>query len=145
MKTPEEVEDTIVESFLSAGSAFNQFNRLLAIASDLEEMPEEDMVDGALVEGCQSQVWLYVDATDGTVNIEGESDTLMVRGVIRILELMFDGQPCDVVAHARTSFVERTELANIFDAQRQTGVASIIQTIQRCAADHGRFPVVEQA
>ena len=141
MDTPSNVEKRIIEGFASAGGAFNQFNYLLQLASELEEMGEDRMVDSALVQGCQSQVWLYVSVDgDGLLRLEGESDTLMVRGVLRILELMFDGQPRDVVAHSDISFIAETELEGIFDMQRKAGIASIVETIRSCARDRTSFP-----
>ena len=83
-----------------------------------------------LVDGCQSQVWLYLDwagdAPGEGFHLRGDSDTLMVRGIIRILELMFNGQDARAVAECPIEFVDKTELKYIFDSKGQAGVASIV-------------------
>ena len=96
--TASEVQVQIIDAFNDAGDAFNQFTYLLQLASEFPELPAERKVEQALVKGCQSQVWLYTSVVDDgagvpAMHIEGDSDTLMVRGVIRIYVLMFEGRP----------------------------------------------------
>lgn len=139
METPAQIQDRIIASFHEAGDAFNQFTYLLQLASEFPELPEERKVKDVLVEGCQSQVWLYVTVDDeGRIHIEGDSDTLMVRGTIRIFSLMFEGQRCEDVLGTEIRFVDETELASIFDSKRKAGVSAIWGVIERAASDHVR-------
>ena len=88
----------------------------------------------ALVEGCQSQVWLYPSwagvAPGEGFALEGDSDTLMVRGVIYLFQQMFSGQDARAIIESPVRFVEETELVYIFDAKRQAGVSAIASTIK---------------
>ena len=74
--------------------------------------------------------------------MRGESDTLMVRGVINIFKMMFDGRSPHEVLDCPIRFVSETDLDAIFDPQRKAGVASIYETICVSAreqlADHAR-------
>lgn len=137
MKTPEAVQAEIIEMFNAEGEAFEQFDHLLQLAAELDELDDALKVKDALVEGCQSQVWLYLDweggAPGGRFRMMGDSDTLMVRGVIRILELMFGGQHASAIEECQIEFVESTELKFIFDAKRQAGVAAIVEAIKEFA------------
>jgi cysteine desulfuration protein SufE len=134
MDTPQEIQEHVIAVFRDAGDAFNQFTYLLQLAGELPELPEVRKTDDVLVSGCQSQVWLDVSVNDGRLRIEGDSDTLMVRGIIRILVLMFDGQTADAVYDTDIDFVEQTELVGIFDSKRKAGVSSIMQSIKEVAA-----------
>lgn len=139
--TPDVTQQAIIDAFLECGDAFNQFEHLLELAAKLPELPESKMRAEALVKGCQSQVWLYPswDAGDGAaqasprLHLVGDSDTLMVRGVIYILALMFEGRTPEEVLGCSLRFIEETELASIFDAKRKTGVASIMDVIRSSA------------
>lgn len=137
MDTPQSIQESVVEAFLRAGDAFEQFDLLLAYAAEGEELDEAEKTDDALIDGCQSQVWLHLSwegPRPGTrLRLRGDSDTLMVRGVIRILQMMFDGQDAKAIASCPVDFVEKTELACIFDAKRQAGVASIVERIKQFA------------
>ncbi len=133
MKTPEQIQQAYIDAFANKGDAFEQFDYLLQISAQLDELPDELKTDDVLVKGCQSQVWLYPSWNGGqpgrSFALEGDSDTLMVRGVIRIFQEMFSGQSAQAILECPVLFVEQTELAYVFDAQRQAGVQAIAKTI----------------
>lgn len=134
MRTPDEIQQEIIDGFVAAGDTFEQFDHLLQISAQLEELPEDRKVKDVLVEGCQSQVWLYPSWTGSALGesfaLEGDSDTLMVRGVIRMFQQMFSGQSAQAIVECPVRFVEETELMYVFDAKRQAGVSAIASTIK---------------
>lgn len=127
--TPDQVQNEIIRNFIDAGDPLAQYEYLLQLSYELPEMPEADRTSDVLVKGCQSQVWLYVDWVDGTMSIRGESDTLMVRGIINIFKKMFDGRAPEEIVGVPLHFVEETDLDAIFNPQRKAGVASIATAI----------------
>lgn len=137
MKTPDEIQQSYIDAFLSKGDAFEQFDYLLQVSAQLDELPEALKTDDALVKGCQSQVWLYPawkgDETGRGFTLEGDSDTLMVRGIIKIFQDMFSGQSAQAVMDCPLRFIAETELAYVFDAQRQAGTQAIAKTIKEFA------------
>lgn len=138
MQNPDEVQKRYIESLNAAGGAFEQFDLLLNIAAELDDLPENLKQADALVEGCQSQVWLYPawqGAKGSRFHLDGDSDTLMVRGVIRIFQQMFDGQDAEAILSCPVRFLEETELVYVFDPQRQAGVSSIAGVIREFARE----------
>ncbi len=139
MLQPTEIQNQLIERITQAGEAFEQFDCLLGLAAELDELPEQDKRDDVLVSGCQSQVWLYLEwrgsAPGRGFALRADSDTLMVRGVLRIFELMFGGQDARAIAQCPVEFVEKTELSCIFDAQRKAGVAAIAGMIRAFALE----------
>ena len=130
MESPQAIQERIVREIEEAGDPFNQFEYLLAKASQLDEMPLSRKRPEALVKDCQSQVWLYLHDVDGRPIIEGDSDTLMIRGTIQILKEMFDGQaPADVIA-CDVDYIQRTDLAYAFDSRRVAGQVAIVKRIK---------------
>ena len=130
MESPEAIQERIVREIEEAGDPFNQFEYLLAKASQLDEMPLSRKQPEALVKDCQSQVWLYLHDVDGRLIIEGDSDTLMIRGTIQILKEMFDGQaPADILA-CDVDYIQRTDLAYAFDSKRVAGQGAIVKQIK---------------
>lgn len=137
MSTPDQIQQAYIDEFLSMGDAFGQFDYLLQVSAQLDELPGELKTEDVLVKGCQSQVWLY-PAWEGEqlgsgFALKGDSDTLMVRGVIRIFQEMFAGQDAQVILDCPVRFVAETELSYVFDAQRQAGVQAIAKTIKEFA------------
>lgn len=129
-----EVQEKIVHEMIESGGTFEQYDVLLQYSARLDELSDELKTDEALVEGCQSQVWLNMKWAGETIGsgflLEADSDTLMVRGVLFILSQMFNGKSAQEILECNISFVEDTDLIYIFDAKRQTGIAAIVGRIR---------------
>lgn len=138
MREPDAIQQEFIDAFVSCGDAFNQFDHLLQLSAQLEELDESLKVDDVLVKGCQSQVWLYPSWEGGEAGhgfaLKGDSDTLMVRGVIYLFQQMFAGRDARAIIDCPVRFVEETELMYVFDAQRQAGVSAIAKMIKQFAA-----------
>ncbi len=134
MEKPDKIQQDYIDAFLSKGDTFDQFDYLLQISAQLDELDDAEKTDEVLVSGCQSQVWLYPqwkgDKPGCGFSLKGDSDTLMVRGVIRIFQDMFEGQNARDIIDCPVRFVDETELMYIFDAKRQAGVQAIAKTIK---------------
>ena len=58
----------------------------------LEPLDEALKVPATKVDGCASQVWLHPQINDGVFRFDGESDALIVRGLIAVLRAL--SGPC---------------------------------------------------
>ncbi len=91
--TIDEEQRAIVEEFEELGDAFAQYTYLLELSARLPAMNDSEKESCVLVDGCQSQVRLAVTANDdGTMSVRGDSDTLIVRGVLFLIVRLRDGR-----------------------------------------------------
>ena len=98
-------------------------------------LPDEKKIDKNKVNGCASQVWLDMNwniSNDSKVfNIEGDSDALIVKGLIAILLSLYKGKTL-VEAQAvdpRAEF-EKLGLNAHLSSQRSNGLKSMIDQIK---------------
>lgn len=125
-----ERQNQMIEAINALGDCFDQYSYLLIKAQELAGLPEDRKTAEALIPGCQSQVWLYVWRENGRIRFEGDSDTLILRGVLKILMELLDGQSAEEVAGLPVRLFQETELAATFTSDRNTGVRSILKRIQ---------------
>ena len=98
-------------------------------------LPDEKKIDANKVNGCASQVWLDMRWNDPNnikvFNIEGDSDALIVKGLIAILLSLYQGktlaQAQDV--DPRLAF-EMLGLNSHLSSQRSNGLKSMIDQIK---------------
>ena len=87
------------------------------------------------VDGCASQVWLVPTITDGRLTFKGDSDAMIVRGLIAVLHALYNGVPVGEIAaidaHAELG---RLGLHDHLSAQRSNGVRAMIERIRQTAA-----------
>ena len=98
-------------------------------------LSDEKKIDANKVNGCASQVWLDMRWNDPNnikvFNIEGDSDALIVKGLIAILLSLYQGktlaQAQDV--DPRVEF-EKLGLNSHLSSQRSNGLKSMIDQIK---------------
>ena len=91
-------------------------------------------VDANKVNGCASQVWLRFYTEDSTFRFDGDSDAMIVRGLVAVLRALYNGlslsEIAKVDAHAELA---RLGLNDHLSAQRSNGVRSMVERIQSIA------------
>ena len=71
---------------------------VLDIAKKLPPFPEDQKTDVNKVEGCVSQVWMLSEMKDGKFTFIGDSDAIIVRGLIGILRIAYDDKTPEEIA-----------------------------------------------
>ncbi|NUM58747.1 MAG: SufE family protein [Bdellovibrionaceae bacterium] len=92
-------------------------------------------VEENLIKGCQSQVWLVasVDPTTKRLLLKGDSDALIVRGLVSLLLELYDDQSPSDVLKADLSFFEKIGLKSHLSPSRANGFNSMIKQIYNYA------------
>jgi cysteine desulfuration protein SufE len=99
-------------------------------------LPEALRVPATKVDGCASQVWLHPQIDGNTFHFKGDSDAMIVRGLIAVLIRLYDGLPLSEVGavDARAEF-GRLGLTDHLSAQRSNGLRAMIERIRQTAAE----------
>jgi len=138
MNETERIQRELISDFLSMEDAFEQYAYLIELSALLPPLAPEKKTEDRLVKGCQSAVWLDFSAENGIFQMNADSDTYIMKGVLYLLTRILNGRPLDQVAEAKITLFEETGLMAVFETDRQKGVGSILCEIRRFAA--GRLP-----
>ncbi|MEO1798598.1 MAG: SufE family protein [Pseudomonadota bacterium] len=89
----------------------------------------------AKVEGCASQVWLHASDDAGRLQFQGDSDAMIVKGLIAVLLSLYNGlTPEEARAIDTKSELERLNLTDHLSSQRSNGLRAMVDRIQATAA-----------
>ncbi len=128
-----------------ATAAFEEIAETLEFLDDWEDryrhvielgkaMPALDpafRVPAYKVEGCASQVWLRPVPENGIYDFQGESDAMIVRGLIAILHALYAGVPVsDVAKIDAPAELARLGLNEHLSAQRSNGLRAMVERIR---------------
>lgn len=91
------------------------------------------------VEGCASQVWLAASVTPERVAFQGDSDAMIVRGLIAVLKALYEGRPAaQALALDTPAALKRLGLDEALSAQRANGLRAMVERLRAdCAAATG--------
>ena len=91
-------------------------------------------VPSTKVEGCASQVWLFPKIDAGKFSFEGDSDAMIVSGLIAVLQALYNGLTLKEVAGVDAlSELARLGLNDHLSAQRSNGVRAMVERIHIAA------------
>ncbi|NLZ26586.1 MAG: SufE family protein [Chloroflexi bacterium] len=112
-----------------------KYDYLIELGFELPEMPEDLKTEQNLVRGCQSSVWFDIHCEEGMVVFSADSDSLIVKGIVAVVEQLFNGQAAEDVLTADLSFFEELGLWQHLSAQRGNGLMAMIAHLKKAAAD----------
>jgi cysteine desulfuration protein SufE len=93
-------------------------------------------VPATKVEGCASQVWLHVKTEGGMLHFDGESDAMIVNGLIAVLRKLYNGLTLpEVLAVDARAEMARLGLTDHLSAQRSNGLRAMVERIRLTAAE----------
>jgi len=84
--------DELVENFSLFDDWEERYRYLIDLGRKLPEMDEALKTDDRLVKGCTSRVWMEAHVDNGIFHFQGDSDAHIVRGLIGVLDFIFQGQ-----------------------------------------------------
>lgn len=129
---------TIREDLAFLDAWDDRYRYLIDLGRALEPLPADAYRDENKVQGCASQVWLVMTrGADGrSLHIAGDSDALIVKGLVALVIALFSDRPLDeIVATDARAFFAEIGLRDHLTAQRSNGLASMVARIK---AEAGR-------
>jgi cysteine desulfuration protein SufE len=120
-----------------------RYKHVIDLGKTLPAMPDALKSPATKVNGCASQVWIHsrrVDTADGErLSLVGDSDALIVKGLIAIAFMMFEPLSLDDIRSLDAQAVfARLGLKDHLTPQRSNGLSSMVARIKQDAAHHAR-------
>lgn len=127
--------EDIVADFAFLDDWEDRYRHLIDLGRALPVLEDAVKVPATKVEGCASQVWLLPRVAEGRMGFDGDSDAMIVRGLIAVLHALYDGVPLDQVAAVDAGAeLARLGLDQHLSAQRSNGVRAMVERIRALAA-----------
>lgn len=131
--TINEKQDEIIEEFSQFDDWMDRYSLLIEIVNSLPALNERYKVPQNLIEGCQSRVWLNAELVDGKVIFEGESDAILVKGLVAMLIQVLSGHTPDEILNADLYFIEKIGLREHLSPTRSNGLLAMIKQMKMYA------------
>ncbi|WP_299298374.1 SufE family protein [uncultured Tateyamaria sp.] len=130
-----EAFEEIVEDFEFLDDWEDRYRYVIDQGKAMEPLPDALKVPATKVDGCASQVWLHPIVEDGIFRFDGDSDAMIVKGLIAVLRRLYNGLTLDaVLAVDARAEMTRLGLNDHLSAQRSNGLRAMIERVQAVAA-----------
>lgn len=135
--------EDLVETFEFLEDWEDRYRHVIDLGKSFAPMDEALKVAATRVEGCASQVWIQpkIEGQGAAARFDfvGESDAMIVRGLIAVLHRLYAGATVqEVLAVDAQAELGRLGLDAHLSAQRSNGVRAMVERIRARALEEMR-------
>jgi len=135
-----EAFEDIAETFDFLDDWEDRYRHVIELGKAMPPLEEAFRVPATKVDGCASQVWILPEidgqGPEAQFRFRGESDAMIVRGLIAVLHALYSDQSVsDVLKVDAGAELARLGLDEHLSAQRSNGVRAMVERIRKLAAE----------
>jgi len=137
---PSPAFEEIAETFAFLDDWEDRYRHVIELGKAMPPLEEAFRVPATKVEGCASQVWILPEiegrGPGAIFRFRGESDAMIVRGLIAILHALYSGRTvAEVLKVDAKAELDRLGLSGHLSSQRSNGLRAMVARIRALAAE----------
>jgi cysteine desulfuration protein SufE len=126
--------EDLVETFAFLDDWEDRYRHVIELGRAMPPLDDSFKVAALKVDGCASQVWLR-PLMGPVFDFQGESDAMIVRGLIAVLHALYSGlTPAQVLEVDAPAELARLGLDQHLSAQRSNGVRAMVERVRSVQA-----------
>lgn len=131
-----EAFDELAETFEFLDDWEDRYRHVIELGKAFPPMEDALKVPATKVNGCASQVWIQPLIENGRFDFQGDSDAMIVKGLIAVLHTLYAGLPVAEVAGVDApAELGRLGLNEHLSSQRSNGLRAMVERIRKVAAE----------
>jgi cysteine desulfuration protein SufE len=124
----------LVETFEFLDDWEDRYRHVIDLGKAMPNMPEVLKVATTKVDGCASRVWLHLRTNNDVLTFVGDSDAIIVKGLIAILINLYSGLKLEEINGIDPVLeLERLGLNEHLSSQRSNGLRAMVERIRETA------------
>ena len=128
--------NAIVEDFDFIDDWEDRYRYIIEKGKSMPSLDDALKVEATKVHGCASQVWMHSTVEQDIFYFEGDSDAIIVRGLISLLKSLYSGLPVSEVANINAvTELNRLGLTEHLSSQRSNGLNAMVNKIKKTVED----------
>lgn len=113
----------------------DRYRYLIELGQTLPPLAPDERSPENKVHGCVSQAWLVCERDGSVLRYRGESDAMIVKGLVAVLIALYSGRPAaEIAATDAIAIFDGLGLREHLTAQRSNGLIAMVNRIRNEAA-----------
>ena len=127
--TMQETEADILKDLEELGDTISQYSFLIACAGESRPFDDSLRAEENLVKECQMKTWLSVYAEDGIIHFSADSESLIVKGALALLQEIYDERTLEEIKEYRCGLLDNDLFARHFHRDQLVGIRAIVEKL----------------
>ena len=128
--TIDEIQHEIVEDFSGFEDWMDKYAYLIDLGNELLPIDPKYKTDSNLIRGCQSRVWLHQEFANGKITFIGESDALIVKGLVALLLKIYSDRTPKEILGSEPRFIDEIGLRQHLSPTRSNGLLAVVKQMK---------------
>ncbi len=129
-KSINDTQEEIIQEFEVYDDWMEKYNYIIELSRNLPIIDPKMKVNGNLISGCQSKVWLNAEYIDGVVKYSADSDAIITKGIIALLIRVLSNRKPDEILNADLYFIDKIGLRQNLSPTRSNGLLAMIKQMK---------------
>ncbi len=129
-RTIKDIEQELIDDFSLFETWEEKYEYLIDLGKKLAPLDPAFKTEDYKIKGCQSSVWIHSYAKDGLVYFEGDSDAIIVRGLVGLMIAVLNGQHPKEIVEAPLEFINTIGLSSHLAQTRSNGLRAMIKQMK---------------
>ncbi len=129
-KNIQDIEQELIDDFGMFETWEDKYEYLIDLGKKLAPLNEEFKKEEYKIKGCQSSVWIHSFEKDGLIFFEGDSDAVIVKGLVSMMIMVFSGQKPTTIVGSNLEFLNTIGLSSHLAQTRSNGLRSMIKQMK---------------
>ena len=131
------IEQVLIDDFSLFDTWEEKYEYLIDIGKKLAPLDPSYKTEEYKIKGCQSSVWIHSTCKDGLVYFEGDSDAIIVKGLVSLMIMVLSGHTPKEIVDAPLDFINAIGLSSHLAQTRSNGLRAMIKQMKLDAAAWG--------
>lgn len=132
----ENAQQELVEEFDFFDDWMDKYQYIIDMGKQLPEFPDEWKTDENKINGCQSQVWIHHEFSDGELKLNAISDAAIVSGLIALLMKIYNQRTPAEILSTQPTFLADLGLDKHLSPTRSNGLHAMLKRISELAVHY---------
>ena len=103
---------------------------LIKLGSKLPQLDSSKKIEHNIVKGCQSQVWLHAEFSEGKIIFEADSDAAITKGLVALMVHLYSHQSPNAILATEPTFITEIGMNEHLSPTRANGLASMVKQMK---------------
>ncbi|MEY3348796.1 MAG: hypothetical protein RLY46_835 [Bacteroidota bacterium] len=124
------IENEIIENFSMFDTWEEKYEYIIDMGKKLPPLNDAFKTEEYKIKGCQSSVWIHSYEKDGKVFFDGDSDAVIVKGLVSLMIQVLSGHAPQEIIDAPLGFVDAVGLSSHLAQTRSNGLRAMIKQMK---------------
>lgn len=126
----EDVQNRIVREFNLLEDWTERYKYIIKLGSKLPQLDSSKKIEHNIVKGCQSQVWLHAEFSEGKIIFEADSDAAITKGLVALMVHLYSHQTPNAILATEPTFITEIGMNEHLSPTRANGLVSMVKQMK---------------